>query len=251
MKKILEIIVFSLILCTSAFSDTAHSYKKGQGPLKISKNVANVLEYYFSGGKIGKYTKKQKMPWIGELIVISVDGNNFSFFKTLKNDVGRIKPGNYAGRAIKKCEEKSGQVCFLFASRQKIVWDNDSDKKKRKLKSKDVKAGKTLQILQELGFYDGKKLVKSKSESEKVSFGCIKGNCINGQGTEKFANGYTYTGEFNYGQRNGQGTETFADGYTYTGEFKDGIRNGQGTEKFANGYTYTGEFKDGKRVGKN
>ena len=157
MKKILEIIVFSLILCTSAFSDTSHSYKKGQGPLKISKNVANVLEYYFSGGKIGKFAKKQKKAWIGELIVISADGNHFSLFRALKKDVGNIKPGNYAGQAIKKCKIKSDQECFLFASRQRIVWDNGSDKKQRNIKSKDVKAGKTLQIIQELGFYDGKK----------------------------------------------------------------------------------------------
>ena len=47
---------------------------------------------------------------------------------------------------------------------------------------------------------------------------------------------------------NGQGTETYANGDTYTGEYKDGQRNGQGTMTDANGTKRTGEFKDGEPV---
>ena len=82
--------------------------------------------------------------------------------------------GNYVGRARKKCKEKSGKECFIFASKNRIVWDNGSDKKKRRLKKKDIKAGKTLQILQELGFYDGgitqtKKIEKKKESKQKTN----------------------------------------------------------------------------------
>ena len=34
------------------------------------------------------------------------------------------------------------------------MWDNGSNKKKRRLKSKDIRLGKTLALLTELGFYD-------------------------------------------------------------------------------------------------
>ena len=49
-------------------------------------------------------------------------------------------------------------------------------------------------------------------------------------------------------RRNGQGTETYAGGNTYTGGFKDGKRNGQGTMTDANGTKRTEEFKDGELV---
>ena len=68
-------------------------------------------------------------------------------------------------------------------------------------------------------------------------------------GTDVYAGGTKYVGEFNYGKRNGQGTYTFADGGKYVGESKDGKRNGQGTYTFANGDEYVGEFKDDKRHG--
>ena len=169
LKKILGIIVLVLLLGTSTFADVAGRYKKGLGPLKISKNIADILEFYFSGGKKGKYAKKQKDPWIVELIVISADGNHYSAFKTPKRYQNTVAAAHYTGQAIQTCEKKSGQECYLFSSRQRIVWDNGSDKKKRKLKRKDIKAGKTLQILQELGFYDG-----NTSNTQKIKPKIIK-----------------------------------------------------------------------------
>ncbi len=156
------------MICNVGFADVAGRYKVGKGPLKISKEVADLLEYYFSGGKMGRYAKKQKQPWIGELIAISADGKHFSWFNTPTHYKDNVAPGHYTGRAIKDCKKKSGQECFLFASRQRIVWDNGSDKKKRRLKRKDVKAGKTLQILQELGFYDGGTTQTKKIEKKKI-----------------------------------------------------------------------------------
>ena len=155
MKKILLIVVLGLLCCNIAFAEVAGRYKKGEGPLKISKNTADILEYYFSGGKMGRYAKKQREPWLGDSMAISVDGNHAYYYRTPIRYKDNVAPGHYIGRAISKCKKKSGKECFLFARRNKIVWDNGSDKKKRRLKRKDIRAGKTLQILQELGFYDG------------------------------------------------------------------------------------------------
>ena len=50
--------------------------------------------------------------------------------------------------------KKAGKECYLFANGYKIVWENGSNKKRRKLKRKEIRAGKTKAILQELVFYD-------------------------------------------------------------------------------------------------
>jgi hypothetical protein len=71
-------------------------------------------------------------------------------------------------------------------------------------------------------------------------------NCV---GTNTFASGNKYVGEFKDGKRNGQGTYTFASGNKYVGEYKDDKIDGQGTYTFANGNIYIGKFKDGKRNG--
>ena len=130
MKKFLAILVLSLLWCNFALADVSGRYKTGKGPLKISKDVADLLEYYFSGGKMGRYAKKQKESVIGELIVISADGKHYAWYFTPTRYKDSIMPGHYTGKAIKRCKERSGQECFLFASRNKIVWDNGSDKKK-------------------------------------------------------------------------------------------------------------------------
>ena len=71
----------------------------------------------------------------------------------------------------------------------------------------------------------------------------------NGQGTETYGDGNTYTGGFNDGKRNGQGTMKYASGETYTGGWRDGKRNGQGTYTFTNGDTYTGVWLYNNRIG--
>ena len=51
MKKILCLTIISFFYFSLSFAGVAGSYKKGTGPLKISTDTANLLEYYFSGGK--------------------------------------------------------------------------------------------------------------------------------------------------------------------------------------------------------
>ena len=78
---------------------------------------------------------------------------------------------------------------------------------------------------------------------------CVSGNCVNGQGTYKHANG-EYVGEFKDGKANGQGTATSADGQVkYVGEFKDGQSNGYG-KLVQDEKVYEGMWKNGKLISK-
>ena len=55
------------------------------------------------------------------------------------------------------------------------------------------------------------------------------------EGTNTFANGTEYVGEYRDGKPNGQGTYFFPNGDEYVGELKDGKPDGQGTLTFADG----------------
>ena len=168
-------LLFYLIIIL-LFSSNSYAYKKGKGQLSISENTADVLEYYFSGGTKGKWAEPDKANWDPWLIAVSEDGHYYYLIRQPK----RFQPEqadsrNYSTIAIKKCEamaKEDGypQECFLFAKKRKIVWDNGSDKKRRRLSKSDIKNGKTIAILKELNFYNGKISQKSnKKESNNKS----------------------------------------------------------------------------------
>ena len=152
--KFLVILFFTIFVPFDSHSIQLSGYKVGKGPLKISKNTADFLEYFFSGGTRGIYAKKQKEPWKPGNVAISVDGKHFSYYRH-PNSVTEVDNKFYTGKSISKCKEKSGQECYTFAVGYRIKWDNGTSKKSRILKRKEIKAGKTIAKLIELGFYDG------------------------------------------------------------------------------------------------
>ena len=153
MTKIFSIIFLYILFQTNLYAGVTTGYKLGKGPLKLTEHMVNELEFFFSGGTRGAYAEKQKSPWKPGLIAISVDGNTSFFFRHPLH-VTQVDSKSYWGIAISNCKKKSGQECYLFANGYRIVWDNGSNKKKRRLKKKDIKAGKTIALLTELGFYD-------------------------------------------------------------------------------------------------
>ena len=79
---------------------------------------------------------------------------------------------------------------------------------------------------------------------------CISGDCKNGKGTFKEADGYIYVGQFKYGLYNGEGiyqSRNFE--IIYVGDYIGGKRNGRGTYIFPNKNKYVGEWKDDERSG--
>lgn len=81
---------------------------------------------------------------------------------------------------------------------------------------------------------------------------CISGNCVNGNGKIKYANGNVYDGYFIDSGRNGLGVMVWQNGDKYIGAWKAGYRTGKGKFYFANGGDYDGDFSnnffDGKGV---
>lgn len=75
---------------------------------------------------------------------------------------------------------------------------------------------------------------------------CLKGDCINGQGTYQLPSGAKYIGEFKNGLMNGKGIFFYANGNQYNGNWINQIRSGKGRMIYANGDQYFGFFKDNK-----
>ena len=177
MMKILSIIFLYILFQTNLYAGVTTGYKLGKGPLKLTKHMVNELEFFFSGGTRGAYAEKQKSAWKPGLIAISVDGNTSYMFRHPLH-VTQVDSKAYWGIAISNCKKKSGQECYLFANGYRIVWDNGSNKKKRRLKKKDIKAGKTIALLTELGFYDNNSS-SSTNTPKKVEKKETKKNSVN------------------------------------------------------------------------
>jgi hypothetical protein len=72
---------------------------------------------------------------------------------------------------------------------------------------------------------------------------CIKGDCINGEGTMVYSNGGKYVGSFKDGKIEGKGMLIFGNGDKYIGEWQNQQRQGKGRLTFTNGDLYFGDFE--------
>ena len=182
MKKILIIILLSILHVTSAHSFNSFGKYKGQGDLKIAKNshVFDILELYFSAGGYGNIKNNPKQGW--QKKIINGKGWNGEFLLISKNAKGlqwqynthganSDDSPNYLGKAITLCKKQGHGDCFVFAIKNKIVWQNDINPKKgTKIKKKDARRGVLTAKLKELGFLDDdiiKKKIKAKITKKK------------------------------------------------------------------------------------
>ena len=77
----------------------------------------------------------------------------------------------------------------------------------------------------------------------------ISENLFNGQGSQRWANGDSYTGTFKDGLYSGQGKYSCTS-FVYEGMFENGLFEGEGTLTDKSGNLYKGNFHQGYKAGK-
>jgi len=78
---------------------------------------------------------------------------------------------------------------------------------------------------------------------------CIKGDCENGHGAIRYADGREYSGDFRDGLPHGKGVLVLPDGERYEGEFENGKYNGYGILTAPDGFSYCGQHRNGRPHG--
>ncbi len=78
---------------------------------------------------------------------------------------------------------------------------------------------------------------------------CISGNCQNGSGKLKYANGTILEANFVNGKAEGMGTQLWATGDKYIGQYKNGNKTGKGKYIYSGGSIYEGDFVENQITG--
>lgn len=78
---------------------------------------------------------------------------------------------------------------------------------------------------------------------------CLSGDCLNGKGVFRYADGTIYAGEFKNGLADGKGAVYYANGDIYQGEMRDHTFHGMGTLYLEGGTIQrTGQWVEGRYV---
>ena len=80
--------------------------------------------------------------------------------------------------------------------------------------------------------------------------GCLRGNCIDGEGEMRFDDGSRYVGQWRASRRHGRGIEYRANGGVLDGEWQDDRPKGYGTYRFTNRARYAAEWTGEARNGR-
>ena len=152
MKKILSIIILSLLLSSTSFAGV----KKGKGEVKMSERSVQAFIQYIRGAK-------QMKPLT---FIISSTGN-WSFYWYCGHAAG-CRAGNYMP-TIRDCEESTSSECGLFARRYTILWKNGTNPGKGRASTINSKWSDTeiRAKLTELGFLGGSSSTTSTSKTTK------------------------------------------------------------------------------------
>ena len=97
--------------------------------------MADIIEYFFSGGKNGVYAQKQKEPWNPGLMAISVDGAYQSLIRHPLR-VTQIDNKSYWGMVIGDCKKNRDKNAIFLQMAIKLSGITDLIKKREGLKEK-------------------------------------------------------------------------------------------------------------------
>jgi hypothetical protein len=99
-------------------------------------------------------------------------------------------------------------------------------------------------------WHEGELLSKQTVAAPKLQYGCISGNCIDGQGVYRYKIAQSkYEGTFKNEMPDGMGKCTFGSGDYYEGEWKEGVFHGTGTLYKTDGEQINGNWNLGEYMG--
>jgi hypothetical protein len=138
MKKLLGIIVLSLLL-----SGNAYASLNGQGKIKLSDYVLDELIRYLNvktGHNLSNGHESMGNPLIFA-VTVSGKGNGYTYCPRGQNCRGD------ASLAVQYCKKNTGEKCYVFARKRKIVWNQVNYSFSRKDTDLEIR-----NKLEELGF---------------------------------------------------------------------------------------------------
>lgn len=86
-------------------------------------------------------------------------------------------------------------------------------------------------------------------QSVSVNAQCIAGDCVDGRGAFRFADGSRYIGEFEAGRIHGWGSLLHVSGHRYRGTWSGRLPHGEGILQLADGRTWSGVWQFGHPLG--
>ena len=195
MKKIIGIIILSILLSSTSFAGV----KKGKGEVTMSANTVDIFIKYIRG-------KKSQVPLA---FILSSNGSwsTYWYCPMMKS----CQAGNYMP-TIRECEEKTGVDCGLFARKKTILWKNGINPGKGKASriSSKWSDAEIRAKLTELGFLGGSsststtttpKITKKKETKKVVKKYEVKGErsiAVSWDGYEDLIAGTVKFNEANY-----------------------------------------------------
>jgi hypothetical protein len=147
LKKILLAFLFSIIINSNSLA----GYGDGFGELNFSQKTANDFVNYITGNYTDVYSKNRATsnPW---LFLVTKDG---TFSKIVYCAYGRSNcdnPTTY--QWLLRCKDEAKQECFIFAEKNKIVWNN------KEIYVKSDKREEIIEILKNEKFYKEANITK-------------------------------------------------------------------------------------------
>ena len=156
MKKIIGIIILSILLSSTSFAGV----KKGKGEVEMSNRAVENFITYLRG-------KKGMKPLA---FILSSDGSwsHYWYCPMMKS----CRAGNFMP-TIRECEEKTGVDCGLFARKKTILWKNEINPGKGKASriSSKWSDAEIRAKLTELGFLGGS--TSSSTTNKKIKEGVV------------------------------------------------------------------------------